>query len=132
MKNYLVNMNIDEERAFVLSRYDKKLGVIQSDHNILSCNFSVQYKKLFKNQRSEKFNLKCEESRKRFRDDLKMTDDFSVINSSGRNPKAQAKMFVKTLNRKLYKSFKKVRPKTKTSFDQLDPRVKQLLSEKHT
>ena len=32
---YLAGMTVDEERAYVLSSYDKKQGVIKSDHNMI-------------------------------------------------------------------------------------------------
>ena len=72
---YLVGMTVDEERAYVLSRYDKKQGVIKSDCNLILCDFSIAYKtqNSSRNQRQEIFNLKNEECRQNFVNDLNLT-----------------------------------------------------------
>ena len=54
LQNSLIEMKIDENKEYVLARYLKtKSGtkVIDSDHNILSCKFSVVYNQTTKRVR---------------------------------------------------------------------------------
>ena len=69
MKKYVVEMNIDDERIHVLTKYAGKRGKkkrVQSDHNIMHCKFSITFERLQSQVRKEFFNLKCEEGKKAF------------------------------------------------------------------
>ena len=66
---HLIDMKIDEDTEYVLARYIKtKSGVkvINSDHNVLSCKFSIAINKKPKTIRKEFFKYKCEEGRTNF------------------------------------------------------------------
>ena len=75
MLKFVASMNIDEARAYALSRYDKKQGVITSDHNLLTCSFDIKFPRK-KNQRQEFFNFKNEEARKGFINDITINCGF--------------------------------------------------------
>ena len=68
---FLESMHIDEEQTFTLTRYDKKQGVIKSDHNVLHGKFTINYTS-GKESRAERtvFNLKNTTAMNEFVEDL--------------------------------------------------------------
>ena len=57
---FLQKMHIDETKAIALSSHRKR-GTCLSDHNIISCTFSIPVQKGFR-ERTERFDLRSEES----------------------------------------------------------------------
>ena len=69
MYTHLTDMLIDESRHDVLTKYAGKKGVgkiVESDHNLLSAQFNIQFDKLQKNERIEVFDYKNLDSQARY------------------------------------------------------------------
>ena len=111
LQNSLIEMKIDENKEYVLARYLKtKSGtkVINSDHNILSCKFSVVYNQTTKRVRKEFFKYKCEEGRKQFLDETS-SNKFSGLFKNTEKFQDSSKRFLRTLKTTFHNCFKKVR-----------------------
>ena len=69
MLNFLDQMVVDDKREMVLKHINKRKGtqvVIQSDHNILISEFSINYKISKSKLRREYFNFKSNEDKVKF------------------------------------------------------------------
>ena len=111
MKKFLVAIKIDEDRRLVLHRIIKNRNgtkVINSDHNILHCKFSITFTRKPSRITNEFFNFKCEEGVKKFVEETSNNTDLSkcFLNDDFENSSSK---FFKKLNNKFHKCFKKVR-----------------------
>ena len=109
---FVTEIKIDEEKEHVLARYVKsKYGtkVIVSDHNILSCKFSIIFNKKPRKIRNEFFKFKCEEGRKQFLDETSNYSRFKECFDKNENFTTCSNKFYKALKRTFHKCFKKVR-----------------------
>ena len=116
MKSFLTSVHVDEDRNHVLHRIIKnKTGakVINSDHNILHCKFSVTFTRNPVRIKNEFFNYKSEEGMKNFLTETTTNTDLSDC-FLHEDFKHGASKFFKTLKRKLHKCFKKIRIKSGT------------------
>ena len=111
---FVIEMMIDEEKEYVLARYVKtKSGtkVINSDHNILSCKFSIIFNKKHKTIRNEFFQYKCKEGRENFLKATSSTNQFTACFNNTENFKACTNRFYRTLKKTFHQCFKKIRIK---------------------
>ena len=106
MLHFLTKMKIDEERTYTLMRY-KNSKQIQSDHNLIFCDFSLQTQVVRRNRR-EIFNFKSERGMTNFRQEIKTSSDLSRPFLSDDKFELKARRFYKVLNRKLHKCFTKI------------------------
>lgn len=112
MLPFVSKMKIDEEKAFVLTKFSKtkgKIDIKESDHNILICNFEIKVNKAKKSKREEILNLKNKEGQQKFFD---ITDSTSILSESFKNNEEitkQTNNWHKNLQRIQYQSFKKIR-----------------------
>ena len=111
MKRFLISVHIDEDRNNVLHRIIKNRNgskVVNSDHNILHCKFSVTFTRKPIRINNEFFNFKCEEGIKKFVTETSTNTDLSECFYHGDFKHGSSKFF-KTLKSKLHKCFKKIR-----------------------
>ena len=109
---YLIEMQIDENKKHVLARYSKtKTGikVVNSDHNILFCQFSVAFNRNNRKIRKEFFKFKSDEGRKSFLEETNSTNKFTGCFDNEANFHISSTKFYKTLKRSFHSCFKKVR-----------------------
>ena len=76
------------------------------------------------------FNLKNKAARSTFITDVCTTKSFSNVFKQDTDFTKHAKSFLKTFERKLFKSFKKVRIKTQGNFERKNPDIEALLIRK--
>ena len=108
----VTEMNIDENKEYVLARYLKTregIKVINSDHNILSCKFSIAFNKKPRQVRKEFFKYKCDLGRKSFLEETSTLNKFTGCFSGNQNFQNSSHRFFKTLKRSFHKCFQKVR-----------------------
>ena len=109
---FLLEMNIDEKKEYVLARYiNNKKGkkVINSDHNLLLCKFSVRFNQKARKVRKEFFKFKCENGRKRFLEETSSDNRFTSCFNTSENLETCLNKFYKTLTRTFHICFQKVR-----------------------
>ena len=113
MKNFLISVYVDEDRNHVLHRIIKnKTGskVINSDHNILHCKFSITFARKPSRINNEFFNFKCDEGIKNFVEETSKNTDLSNCFHHDDFKHGSLKFF-KILQSKIHKCFKKIRIK---------------------
>ena len=110
MFTYLSSMQIDEARAFVLTKYSKakgKVKITESDHNPLICKFDLLWsdKMDSEKQRYEIFNFKDPEGVIKFKE---LTSSNTLLNCVQGNVKQSSKKWLKAFNNILHRLFKKI------------------------
>ena len=109
---FLIEMTIDEDKAYVLARYVKKKSgfkVINSDHNTLFSRFSITFNKKARQVRKEFFKFKCEEGKKRFFEETSSTNKLTACFCVSEDFRKCTNKFYKTLNGIFHKCFQKIR-----------------------
>ena len=112
MMNYFMDMQIDDKRIFVLTKYAGKNGAKRktiSDHNILFSRFSILFDRKSKTVRKEFFDLKNKDGQKAFLKETSDNEDLLFSFSPNCSFSHNANVFFKSLNRCIFKCFKKVR-----------------------
>ena len=115
MQRFLIEMTIDDERIHVLHRHIKtKSGtrLITSDHNILFSKYCITFNRKPRKIRTEIFQFKCEESKRKFYEETSSNSRLSSCFSSSHDFESGANKFFKLLNRLFHKCFKKIRIRT--------------------
>ena len=108
----VTEMKIDEDKEYVLARYIKTRSgtkIINSDHNMLSCRFSLVFNKKPKKIRQEFFKYKNEEDRKKFLKETSESTKFRKCFDNTENFEISSNKFFKTLKNTIQNCFKKVR-----------------------
>ena len=111
ISHFLVKMIIDEDKQYVLSRYGKKNGVSvkkDSDHNTMILYMDISYF-LKKPERREIFNFKNRNCQEEFFQDCEKSTELMNCFQDGKCLESQVNSWVKTLQNKFHKSFKKIR-----------------------
>ena len=106
MKSFLMVVKIDDDRTHVLHRHIKsKSGtkIINSDHNILYSKFYITFNRKPSKIRTEFFNFKCEESKKKFF--METSTNTGLSTCFDEDFETGSNKFLKLLNRTYYKCF---------------------------
>ena len=114
MKKFLITVNIDEDRDFVLHRIIKNkngVKVVNSDHNILHSKFSITFTRKPIKIKTEFFNFKSKEGIIKFEAETSTNTDLSECFLHDDFRYGSSKFF-KTLKHKIHRCFKKVRIRT--------------------
>ena len=133
MKNMLINISIDEEQNYSLTRYDKRnrQRLIKSDHNTFFASFDIPHNFQTKKKADVFFNFKDIEARRKFEIEMKSSNALSNC-FRGNNFLCNANAFFKVLNKKLHKCFKKIQIKRRPHEGYMhgNPTIQKLLKEK--
>lgn len=112
----LMKVSIDEDRIHALNRYVGKRAQnrrqIFSDHNWLFFKSLIKFDKLSRRVKREIFQYKNEESKKAFMEATSNNNSLSSAFSTTGISATNAKIFFRTLKRKISECFKKVKIKT--------------------
>ena len=128
MKEFLTSMLIDEDQNYVLTSYKSNNGkkkLVKSDHNIIFCTFSINYRSKKASVRREVFNLKNPDCQSAFKletsKDKSLSNIFTLNNTFLHN----ANIFNHKLKGCLHKCFRKIRivkggrPKSSCTYNQI-------------
>merc|ERR1719319_313225 len=103
MEGMIENMIIDEERKNVLTSYSKtKKGtkIQESDHHTIITNVNTGWNKNVKKVKQEMYNLKDEESLKKFKEMTQNNTFLSeVFEDEDKNIETKTKQFMKNLSK---------------------------------
>ena len=66
LKEYLEDMFIDDDRIYVLAKYNKNGNTTKSDHNVMTGKFSIKFHRNQAKSRTEIFNFKNKENQELF------------------------------------------------------------------
>ena len=99
---------IDEERAFVLTKYTKR-GKVVSDHNIMIGKFNLTFSRRKANPRIEMFDFKNKESQAAFLEETSATNNLSASFTAERSFLHNSNIFLHNLNYTFHTCFKKIR-----------------------
>ena len=109
---YFQKMNIDEKRAYTLTKYASKKGkrvMKESDHNVITVEFSLRVHKAPPCPRREFFDFRNNDSLNTFKllseDCLELRECWD----EALEPEVKSKKFLKCLNNLFHRSFKKIR-----------------------
>ena len=94
MKEYLEEMFIDDDRIFVLTKYNKKGNMKTSDHNIMIGNFNLKFDRNNAPARNEIFNFKNRENQEAFFEETNSTKKLSDSFSSERSFTHNSTLFI--------------------------------------
>ena len=124
MLQHLVSIHIDEEKKNVLTSItNSKTGKIthESDHNSIETEFDLAWEDKHDTERQEVFNFEDKNSQKKFKDMTENNTKLSSIFDTEETVEVQAQKFIKTLNRTLHQSFRKIQIKQNknTKIDEL-------------
>ena len=112
MLQHLVSIHIDEEKKNVLTSITKsKTGTIkhESDHNSIETEFDIEWEEKHDTKREEIFNFKDKNGQIKFKAMTENNTKLSAIFDTEETVEVQAHKFIKTLNRILHQSFRKIR-----------------------
>ena len=108
---FLKSMIVDERKEFCLNNFSqakKNKRVIESDHNALILELSLQFSQK-KPERQELFNFKNQECQQHFKYETQINEDLLSCFENDLPLEVQSKKWLKTFNTILHKCFKKVR-----------------------
>ena len=105
---YLQQMLIDEDRKYVLTKYNRK-HKSESDHNLMFAKFSLTYIREAVKTKQEIFNFKNREFQNSFFEVTDRTTKLSGCFQSNSSFLSQSNKFFKTLNQTFHQSYKKIR-----------------------
>ena len=108
MMEYFENMEVDEERLHVLTKYGKKKNIM-SDHNVLVSRFKIIFNRLQPSVRKEFFNFKNKDDQKNFHDQTSISTKLSSSFSQDRSFPHNTNIFFKNLRGAFQTNFQKVR-----------------------
>ena len=113
MKEYLVEINIDESRDLALRHSTKNKNNLytKSDHNIMVGKFNLKYAKKQAKLRFEYFNFKEVDNMKKFSEETSNSTNLSSCFSSHLSFDKSCTSFFKKLDRTFHKCFTKIRIK---------------------
>ena len=106
-------MTIDEKRENVLTKYLSKKGekkLVESDHNILSCEFNFSVKRT-REIRKEVYNIRNEDDLEVFKNITESETEFTKCFENNLGIKEQGKRWARILKNKMKTAFKKIRVK---------------------
>jgi hypothetical protein len=112
---FIKEMTIDEEGNFALTNFNHKRSnsdnFITSDHNMLICklNIECQPKTKEKLQRREIFNFKNIENQQAFKHETDNGNELSSVFNGNGDVHEKTDKWLKVLNKKFHKCFKKIR-----------------------
>ena len=109
---FVSEMVIDEQREDVLTKYATKKGTktkVESDHNLLRCQFKIKYDKSKKKERIEIFKYKDQSGQKKFLEVTTNTNKLSSCFDNDLNIKDQSVKFEKALRKISHECFTKVK-----------------------
>ena len=109
MHQYFMEMQIDEDRKFTLTKYATTKGAIKmvkSDHNPMICKFNIQYvRKPKKLKQWELFNLKNDECQTNFFYTTNSSLELQNCFTNNGNIEEESRRFFKTFDNILHKCF---------------------------
>ena len=108
MMEYFENMEVDEDRIHVLTKYGKKKKTM-SDHNILVSRFTILFNRLRPSVRKEFFNFKNKDDQQHFQEQTSITTKLSSSFSQDRSFPHNTSIFFKNLRGAFQNNFQKVR-----------------------
>ena len=113
MVNSIVSVKIDESREHVLTRLTKtKTGheKVESDHNVIETEINLPWSRKTKqsDDKSNQFNLKNKDCQKKFKNETTNNTDLSKVFNNEPNLDKATDIFMKKLNKKIHKCFKKI------------------------
>ena len=109
-------MNIDESKTLSLTNFRAKAfkrAAIKSDHNVLTAEFNIKYKKIKSDYRRTIFNYKCQAGLKKYFDLTSRKGNFTKYFVSDRPFSVQFKQWEKHFHKTLAICFRKVRLRRK-------------------
>ena len=113
MYHYFVDMHIDEDRKFTLTKYATTKGkskLVKSDHNPMICKFNIQYEKRTQRlKRREIFNLKNKECQAMFYETTNNNLKLQYCLNKNGSIEEKSNHFFKTFDDILHKTFSKIR-----------------------
>ena len=107
-------MVIDEKRENVLTRISKTKGgseTKESDHNVIKTTIRLPWNKNVVNKQEAVLNLKNKECQKYFKEETSNNNKLSKVFEEIKDLDEATEVFMKKLNKILYKCFKKVKVK---------------------
>ena len=116
LANMMIKMVIDEDRINVLTKYATAKGVkktIESDHNPMYAEFTLQYNVKKPAVRKEIFNFKDKACQKKFFEVTSFAGKFGSCFNPSRSVDENINKFYKSLDDTFHQCFKKVRIKSK-------------------
>ena len=108
----LIEMQIDEDRIHTLTKYVSTRGrimKIESDHNLIYCEFNLAYKKKTKSQRQTVFNFKNAESLEMYHEVTSASDKLLNLSNLKIPVEKKSKLFFQELDEIFHQTFKKSR-----------------------
>ena len=112
MSSFLSKMTIDDDRKFVLSKFFKG-KTIESDHNIISAKFNLNYDVKKPEIRQEIFDFKSQEGQMKFYRATSYSNKFGSCFNPNFSPEQNMNKYFKTLNDVLHQCFDKIRIRSK-------------------
>ena len=112
MSSFLSKMTIDDDRKFVLSKFFKG-KTIESDHNIISAKFNLNYDVKKPEIRQEIFDFKSQEGQMKFYRATSYSNKFGSCFNPNFSPEQNMNKYFKTLNDVLHQCFNKIRIRSK-------------------
>ena len=112
MLAHLVNIEIDENRKYVLTKVvNNKKGtrIQESDHNPIITEFKLQQKETKEDQKLELYNLRNKECQKKFKEYTTNTKMLSTVFDAEEDIDVLTKRFLKKLDGCIAINFKKIR-----------------------
>ena len=134
MLQFLIKMEVDENRINVLTKFSKKGGkrLKESDHNLLSLQMNIPWSIKPINLRKEIFNLKNVQNQQKFFDITNETDKFTkCFKNSSEDINTQTGKWQKILQSSIFQSFDKIRITNKSKESDVDIKIKLRLQLKH-
>ena len=112
MVEFVEDVIIDENIDYVLKhlhKHKKSDKIITSDHNMLYCRFNIRIHNVKRTERTEVFNFKDSEGKRKFFEKTNLSDKLSSCFRESRCFEASSCLFIRELKGLIHQSFSKVR-----------------------
>ena len=104
----VTKMTVDEKRSYVLTKFTRNQGKVESDHNPMILELNMSWNTKVRQQRVEIYNLKNKECQKKF---LEYTNKSDLLTKSliQKDIRVGGRMWIKSLKYIIMQTFRKVR-----------------------
>lgn len=127
MAKDILKMDIDEKEDIKMKKYASKRGINRnrkkSDHNSIVAKFDIKWEEIKNNERKEVFNFRNKENLKQFKEITEISTDLSSCFDGNESIEVKTENWMKKLNTKFEKCFKKIRT-SKPLITEVDKKIK--------